>query len=87
MVRIGWRLEVHNRDFLFGEKMKAYVKFVLLIFIFAACYGFVVPSLVSAKDSIAVLCGFVVALVIAPALLFFVGKNIFKKSIKKDGVK
>lgn len=87
MVRIGWRLEVHNRDFLFGEKMKTYVKFVFLIFIFASCYGFVVPSLVSAKDSIAVLCGFVVAIVIAPAMIFFVGKNIVKKNIEKDGVK
>ena len=64
--------------------MKIYLKFVLLLFLFASSYGFIVPSLVSARDSIAVIAGILFAVVIAPAMLFTVGKNIYKKHIKKD---
>lgn len=64
--------------------MKIYLKFVLLLFLFASSYGFVVPSLVSAKDSVAVIAGILFAVVIAPAMLFAVGHNIYKKHIKKD---
>lgn len=64
--------------------MKIYLKFVLLLFLFASSCGFIVPSLVSAKDSIAVISGLLFAAVIAPAMLFAVGQNIYKKHIKKD---
>lgn len=64
--------------------MKIYLKFVLLLFLFASSYGFVVPSLVSAKDSIAVIAGLLFAVGVAPAMLFTVGHNIYKKHIKKD---
>lgn len=67
-----------------GDEMKIYLKFVLLLFLFASSYGFIVPSLVSARDSIAVFAGFLFAVVIAPAMLFAVGQHIYKKHIKKD---
>lgn len=55
-----------------------------MLFLFASSYGFIVPSLVSAKDSIAVIAGILFAVGIAPAMLFTVGQNIYKKHIKKD---
>jgi hypothetical protein len=87
VVRIGWRLEVHNRDFLFGEKMKIYMIVVFQLFLFAMTYGFIVPSLVSAKDSIAVAMGFLVAVVIAPSALLLIGKYCYYKHVKKDDLK
>lgn len=64
--------------------MKIYLKFVLLLFLLASSYGFIVPSLVSAKDSITVIAGLLFAVVIAPAMLFTVGHNIYKNTSKKD---
>ncbi len=64
--------------------MKIYLKFVLWLFLFASSYGFIVPSLISAKDSIAVIAGLLFSVGIAPAMLFAIGHDIYKKHIKKD---
>lgn len=63
--------------------MKIYMIVVFQLILFSIAYGFIVPSLLSAKDSVAVAVGFLVAVVIAPSILLFVGQYLYKKHINK----
>lgn len=61
--------------------IKAYLKVLAFAIYFVVAIGFLIPALVSAKDTIAVICGFAVALVISPIVLFYFVK--FIKSLFK----
>lgn len=67
--------------------MKIYGLIIFELAMFALFYGFVIPSLVSASDSIAVISGFATAFVIAPAIMWYAGKFFYNKLIKKEGKK
>lgn len=56
--------------------IKAYLKILAFAIYFVVAIGFLIPALVSAKDTIAVICGFAVALVITPVVLFYFIKFI-----------
>lgn len=56
--------------------IKAYLKVLAFVIYFVVSIGFLIPALVSAKDTIAVICGFAVALVITPVVLFYFVKLI-----------
>ena len=56
--------------------IKAYLKILAFAIYFVVATGFLIPALVSAKDTIAVICGFAVALVITPVVLFYFIKFI-----------
>lgn len=62
--------------------MKIYMIVIVQLVIFAACYGFIIPAMVSAKDSIAVIGGLVVGVVVAPLVLLLIGKYLYTKHIK-----
>lgn len=64
--------------------MKTYIMVILLLSLFSVSYGFAVPALISASDSLAVLFGLFIAVVAAPVALFFIGNKLYKKHIKKD---
>lgn len=63
--------------------MKIYLTAVLALLITGAMYGAILPSLVSAQDSIAVIAG-IVLFCLYPLGLYAVIKKIFKKKERKD---
>lgn len=54
----------------------AYLKLLAFAIYFVVAIGFLIPALVSAKDTIAVMCGFAVALVITPIVLVYFVKYV-----------
>lgn len=67
--------------------MKIYGLIAFEMAMFALFYGFAIPSLVSASDSIAVIFGLATAFVIAPSIMWHAGKFFYNKFIKKEGKK
>lgn len=63
--------------------MKIYLTAILALLITGAIYGAILPSLVSAHDTIAVIVG-IVLFFLYPAGLYAVIKKIFKKKERKD---
>lgn len=61
---------------------RIYPRLVITLAIAALVYGFLVPSLVSMKDTVAVLSGFALSLT-APPCLFAIFKGIFITKEKK----
>ncbi|EFN7270383.1 TPA: hypothetical protein ACIYS6_003151 [Escherichia coli] len=61
---------------------RIYIRLVITLVIAALVYGFLVPSLISMKDTVAVLSGFALALS-APPCLFVIFKGIFATKDKK----
>lgn len=61
---------------------RIYIRLVITLAIAALVYGFLVPSLISMKDTVAVLSGFALALT-APPWLFAIFKSIFITKEKK----
>lgn len=61
---------------------RIYTRLVITLTIAALVYGFLVPSLVSMKDSVAVISGFLLALA-TPPCLFAIFKGIFIIKEKK----
>lgn len=57
--------------------MKYYVNSVLIFFLFCAVYGFAVPHFISAKDTLQVMTGALLA-VSTPVALFYWMKAVFK---------
>ena len=54
----------------------AYLKILAFAIYFVVAIGFLIPALVSARDTIAVICGFTVALVITPIFLVYFIKYV-----------
>jgi hypothetical protein len=59
-----------------------YTRLVIILTLAALIYGYLVPSLISMKDTVAVLSGFALALT-APPCLFAIFKGIFVIKEKK----
>lgn len=67
--------------------MKIYLSVVAILVIAIFSYGFVVPALVSMRDTFAVLGGLVVAVVIAPSCLWFMAKRTYQQFTNKGNAK
>lgn len=63
--------------------MRTYLIVLAIVAVAAISYGFVVPSLVSMRDTFAVVGGFVVALVVAPSAMWSMAKRIVKREESK----
>lgn len=63
--------------------MKIYLIVTFMMSIVSGCYGLLVPSLISSKDSVGVFIGFSIAFIGAPCALYLVGKYLYVNHIKK----
>lgn len=63
--------------------MKTYIKVVLVVLSLCVVYGFVVPFLVSMRDSVAVFSGVVIAVFFGPLIGICIGKKLFKSTFNK----
>ncbi|EPG6439463.1 hypothetical protein GZZ44_16400 [Klebsiella aerogenes] len=61
---------------------RIYIRLAITLVIAALVYGFLVPSLISMRDTVAVISGFALALT-APPCLFAIFKGIFVTKEKK----
>ncbi|HBS5779185.1 TPA: hypothetical protein MBD98_004274 [Klebsiella aerogenes] len=61
---------------------RIYIRLTITLVIAALVYGFLVPSLISMRDTVAVISGFALALT-APPCLFAIFKGIFVTKEKK----
>ncbi|HBY9793029.1 Uncharacterised protein [Klebsiella pneumoniae] len=61
---------------------RIYIRLTITLVIAALVYGFLVPSLISMRDTVAVISGFALALT-APPCLFAIFKGIFVTKGKK----
>ena len=66
--------------------MKTYLNCVGILVFICVIIGFVVPTMLSAKDTLMVVCGFAMLLV-SPIIIFVWGRKVFlgKSSKKKTG--
>ncbi|WP_108389750.1 hypothetical protein [Klebsiella aerogenes] len=61
---------------------RIYIRLAITLVIAALVYGFLVPSLISMRDTVAVISGFALAIT-APPCLFAIFKGIFVTKEKK----
>lgn len=66
--------------------MKTYLNCVGILVFICVIIGFVVPTMLSAKDTLMVMCGFAM-LFVSPMIVFVWGRKVFlgKSSEKKTG--
>lgn len=63
--------------------MKTYLNCVGILVFICAVIGFVVPTMLSAKDTLMVMCGFA-TVIVSPMIVFVWGRKVFfSKSSKK----